>query len=203
MTKYSGGLLNAIDHYLDGKSNRKFGLLIIDEQAEESKISELTVNMVKCIGFAKTRDFKVVMVEINPPMTAEKRTPTRRSLAMHLPKDTDVFFKRGFNAFGVIDSTGDGKAITFDGTHFPDLSLLDGTLRGAGVNELIVMGRQGSQCVKRTVIGGVETSKGVGPNLRGALDYGYQVWTSPKIVYPMDEDFDWYKTTGLKCYEAL
>jgi nicotinamidase-related amidase len=204
MSLYQGSLIGSMTEYLRGHSNRRFGLLIIDEQAEGDADATLAINMIRVIAWVQAYGGQVVLVEINPAMTAAARRPTRQELYAMLPDDTPVFFKRGFNAFGVIDDSGRGKAVSSaPPTGYADISLLDGVLRSAGVNELIVMGRQGSQCVKRTVIGGIETSSGVGPELKGALDYGYQVWTTPDIVVPRGEVFLWYAKRGIRCYETI
>jgi hypothetical protein len=192
--------------YLTGKTTRRFGVLVIDEQVEKEPDLELTDKMLDVITFGKAIGAFFVLVEINPGLLNSTRKPTRLPLRAAMPADHQVFYKVGFNAFGVVDTTRKGKAIPASGgaagppTAYPNLSWLDALLRNAGVNELIVMGRQGGQCVKRTVVGGIETSNGVGPDLPGALHFGYQVWTTPDIVVARGTDYDWYATRGVKCY---
>jgi hypothetical protein len=195
MTVYNDALLTAIDAYLLGKTSRKFALLVIDEQGADRAAGELRTAMLATISFAALRGFKTITIEINPGMTAQSSTPTRASFRAIMQNPT-IFYKNGFNAFGPIDGTGLSKF----GKKSYGTSLLDAELRGAGINELIVLGRVAGQCVKNTVMGGREVPNR-GPVLRGALQYGYQVWTSPKII---DGDAtSWTGTKGIKCYSLL
>lgn len=198
MTKYVGGLIPAIESYLEGKSNRKFALLIIDEQDSSATPSQRTVDQQRIIAFAQDMRFLSVMIELNPKMTASGRHPTNNNLAKMLPPDTPVFFKIGMNAFGIIDASGR----SFGNNR--GKSLLDALLRSAGVNELIVMGQMGEMCVNRTVIGGHDNHMNQGPRIDGAIDLGYQVWICPQIINSDKKTWlSWYDTFGVKCYTAV
>lgn len=84
-------------------------------------------------------------------------------------------------------------------------SLLDASLRSAGVNELIIRGQMGDQCVRLTAIGGQERPHVVGdPVIDGATGFGYQVWTCPQIINSGSKDWlGWYDDFGVKCYTAV
>jgi nicotinamidase-related amidase len=196
MTLYNGNLLDAIDSYLAGSTTRKFGLLVIDEQGNDRPAGDLVNAMLETVSFADARGFLIVTVEINPPMTAPARVLTRAAFRAHMTNPV-VFYKTGFNAFGVIDGTGAGK---YAATSYSS-SLLDGVLRNAGVNELIVLGRMAEQCVRLTVTGGKERPHGTDPDIPGALGYGYQVWTSPKIIE--GDSTGWTGQRGIKCYSLV
>jgi hypothetical protein len=196
MTVYHGALLTALDQYRASWSSRKFGLLIVDEQGDNRAEGDLVNAMLETISYAVGHGFKVVRVEINPGMKPETSLPTRAAFRAIL-RESSVIYKKGFNAFGVIDGTGVGKA---EPKSFSS-SELDGILRNAGVSELVVLGRMAGQCVKHTVIGGKEGYGGTGPDMRGAVGYGYQVWTSPKI---MEGDASaWTGQMGIKSYALV
>lgn len=194
MTEYNGNLLDAIDAYRGASTTRKFALLVIDEQGADRPAGELVTAMLQTISFADGRGCLIVTIEINPPMTAPAGLLTRAAFRAQIANPV-VFYKIGFNAFGVIDASGAGK---YAATSYSS-SLLDAVLRNAGVNELIVLGRTASQCVRLTVTGGRE--RATGPEIPGALGYGYQVWTSPKII---DGDATgWTGQRGIKCYSTV
>jgi nicotinamidase-related amidase len=196
MTLYTGALLRAIDAYRVGTTTRKFGLLVIDEQGEDRTAGQMATAMLTTISFAANRGFTIVNVEINPGMRQDTRLPTRAAFRAAMHQDV-VLFKKGSNAFGVVDATGEGKDVM---TSYSS-SALDGYLRNHGVNELIVLGRRGEMCVRYTVTGGAEGSGNSGPSIRGALDYGYQVWTSPKIIE--GDASVWTGLRGVKCYDQV
>jgi nicotinamidase-related amidase len=196
MTEYNGTLLPAITTYRQSWPGRKFGLLVIDEQGNDRQAGELVNAMLETIAYADGAGFKIVEVEINPAMSMDRRQPTRAAFRAII-RNATVFFKKGFNAFGVIDASGSGKQVTRT-----DSSLLDAELRNAGVTELIVLGRMAGQCVRNTVIGGPEgTRQHPGPSLLGAVDFGYQVWTSPKILE--GDGSAWTGGKGIKCYSHV
>lgn len=196
MTRYDGGLLRAVEIYLAGKSNRKFGVLVIDEHTRKTEVTERAQQQRRAILFARERGFKIILVELNPAMTMEKRHPTNATLTGALPHDTEVFFKTGFNAFGRVDHTGRACAGN------KGRSLLDASLRNAGVNELIIMGQMGNMCVRLTSVGGRE--RPTGPPIEGATDFGYQVWTCPQLINTNGEAWlGWFDTRGVKCYVEL
>ena len=77
-------------------------------------------------------------------------------------------------------------------------------LRQSGVNELIVMGTNGTQCVRLTVMGGSEQRNGGGPLYDGAVGFGYQVWTCPQIINTNGKAWlDWFSEKGVKCYTQV
>jgi hypothetical protein len=196
MTLYHGNLLTAINTYRADSTTRKFALLVIDEQGADRPEGALVTAMLETISFCNASDFLIVTIEINPPMTAPARQLTRAAFRAHMTNPV-VFYKKGFNAFGVIDGTGSSQ---YAATSYSS-SLLDAVLRNAGVNELVVLGRMAGQCVRLTVTGGAESSSGTGPDIRGALGYGYQVWTSQKII---DGDASgWLGTRGIKSYSQV
>ncbi len=198
MTRYTGGLIPGIETYLQGKTNRKFGLLIIDEQDSGNSLSQRTIDQQRIIAFAQEMKFKSVMIELNPAMTTAGRHPTNNNLVKMLPKDTPVFFKIGMNAFGIIDASGK----SFGNNR--GKSLLDTLLRSAGINELIVMGQMGEMCVNRTVVGGYDNQMNQGPRIDGAIDLGYQVWICPQIINSDKKAWlGWYDDFGVKCYTAV
>lgn len=202
MTKYEGGMLKAIELYLEGKTTRKFGVLLIDEQSEDNKPNPRTAAQLKVLALAWQRSLKTILIEINPKMTAEARKPTNSALAREAPPGTEVFFKAGFNAFGRIDSSGKAKGEWNEDNK--GRSLLDASLRQAGVNELIIMGRVGQQCVKLTAVGGSEKRNNAPPVTTGATGFGYQVWTCPLLIDSGGSPWlDWYDQFGVKCYTAL
>jgi hypothetical protein len=196
MTLYHGRLLDGIEAYLTASSNTKFALLIIDEQGENRAAGELLAAMLRTISYAVARSFKIVLVEINRSMLPNDRQPTRAAFMAHLPPHTTLY-KKGWNAFAVQDGSGEAKPET--GIY--SSSFLDGDLRTSGVNELLVLGRTGTQCVRLTVTGGREKRQDTAPEYKGALGYGYQVWTSQKIV---EGDIGgWSGTKGVKCYDDV
>lgn len=200
MTRYIGSLLGSIDTYLAGKSNRKFGALVIDEYSPENELSDRTVAQRQALIFARERGFKIILIELNPAMTWEKRNATNSNLTDILPPGTEVFFKKGFNAFGRVDDT--GKSVP----HNIGRSLLDESLRKAGVNELLIMGQMSKMCVNRTALGGQEGGGQTGPPTDGAVQFGYEVWFCPQIINAgkyVTQDPDWYETKGVKCYSEL
>ena len=198
MTKYLGGLKNGIETYLTGKTTRKFGILVIDEQGGGDVDPKRTVPQLQILSMAFQLDMQVVIVEINPAMDIAKRTPTRSALTAKLPDNAIILMKKSFNAFAG-DDYGVLRAYTNKGN-----SGLDGFLRQSGVNELIIMGTNGEQCVKLTAIGGSEQRLGGGPLYDGAIGFGYQVWTCPQIINTNDKDWlTWFDLKGVKCYTAV
>ncbi|WP_282605500.1 isochorismatase family protein [Pelagibius sp. Alg239-R121] len=196
MTRYDGGLLHAIEIYLEGKSNRKFGVLVIDEHSKKAEVTARALEQRRALIFARERGFKIILVELNPAMTWEKRHATNATLTDAVPPGTEVFFKVGFNAFGKVDDTGHARSGNVGRSH------LDATLRKAGVNELLVMGQMGNMCVRLTSVGGRE--RPTGPPIEGAVDFGYQVWICPQIINTDGKDWlDWFDDRGVKCYTAL
>jgi nicotinamidase-related amidase len=219
MTLYTGNLFSALAAYRTSWPSRGFGMLVIDEQGEDRAPGHLRNAMLQAISFAAQANFTIVQVEINPPMDPNKGPRTREDFRAHMPKAVR-FLKKGYNAFGVVDASGVGKEIASGLTPsaYADISLLDGILRNAGVGELLVIGQKGSMCVRRTVVGGQEGSLQMGtdgimrlsgPDMKGALDYGYQVWTSPKLLEWSDDaelrtkEQKWLEANGIKAYSDL
>ncbi len=193
MSRCDGGLRSGIQTYLKYKTSRKFGVLIIDEQSEDKAPNPRSVAQLQILALAIELKMKVVLVEINPPMRSETRRPTKSILTGNLPDDTEVFFKVGFNAFGRVDGTGQASPSN------KGASLLDASLRQAGVNELIIMGRVGQQCVRLTAVGGPERKNA--PPIDGATGFGYQVWTCPQVIDSGDSGWlNWYDQRGVKCF---
>jgi nicotinamidase-related amidase len=204
LTHYNAALLPAITEYRQSWPARKFGLLIIDEQGPDRQEGELVNAILSTIAYAAEKQFKIVTIEINPSMDHNRALRTRAAFRAIMGAHT-VLYKKQFNAFGVIDGTGDGKRPTRT-----ESSLLDAELRNAGIGELIVLGRMAGQCVKNTVLGGSETpaskpdalvARPASPSLQGAVDLGYQVWTSPKIIE--GDASSWTGGKGIKCYATV
>ena len=98
MTKIEGGLKDGIESYLKGKTTRKFGILVIDEQGGGDD-PERTVPQQQVLSMAFYFNMLVVIIELNPTLNVEKHKPTISSLTTSLPESAVTVMKKSFNAF--------------------------------------------------------------------------------------------------------
>lgn len=172
MTMHNGKLWKTLDKYLSQNGGSNFALLTIDEQGGQRNDKDLLLQaMMLSVSMAQKHKFgRIIFVELS---TNEMKIMGGK-LAKAVNVDYSIFFKKTLNAFA--DLT-DGE------------SELHAYLQQIGVKELVIMGQQGGQCVKLTAIGGQEGNPmNPGPSIKGAVGYGYRVWTSPAIVQSNNKD---------------
>ncbi len=148
------------------------GVLLIDEQGNFNGSPALIGSQRHLLAFAASMRCPVWLVELDPPSgmanvavpantVAGRAMKTLVSLRSLVPDDTPVLRKSQFNAFV-------GTNLVAD-------------LAGRGVNShLVVLGHEGSCCVKQTAVGGPPKPNAV--PLVGATGHGFTVLSTASIV---------------------
>jgi Isochorismatase family len=174
MTTRNGNLWKTLGNYLSETSGSNFALLVIDEQGGQRAQTDLLLHsMMLSVSLAQKYGFgRIIFVELS----TNQVKITGGKLAKAINVDYTIFYKKTFNAFAEVTN---GE------------SDLHGYLQKIGVKEVVIMGQQGGQCVKLTAIGGPEGNpQNPGPFVKGAVGYGYRVWTTPAIVQSNDKGVD-------------
>jgi nicotinamidase-related amidase len=159
MATVTGDLIQAMRAYVRG--GNRLAVLVIDEQGDDIPNPYLTAQQ-RVLRCARLLGMPIVFIELNPN-PGEKANRATSSDLRHAAAgaQSQVVTKSGFNSFV--------------GTRLADV------LEVYQATALVVLGRETNQCVKNTVIGGSESSKG-DRVADGAVQKGFLVLSSDLIV---------------------